>query len=114
MNWRHQTDYHGSRAYASDHIHGAHDAQSVGPTFGSWLKQKLESLLRSGAADSVVAIDLMRDDQCAFPLFETPWQPDSRNADVGCAVPEGKPRAHRLGAVEGRSGHASTARTAER
>ena len=101
MKWRQRTDYHGSRPYASDLMHEVHDTECVAPTFGSWLKEKLETFLRSGAAESVIAIDLMREEQRAFPLFEPVGQPHRRNADVACATPEEGPRANRLGAVEG-------------
>ena len=101
MNWRHQTDYHGSRSYTPDHGHEVPDSHLAAPGLGSWLKQKLESFLRAGAEESVIAIDLMHDEQSAFPLLEPAGRQDDRIAAVDCAFPDGKPRERRLGAARG-------------
>ena len=103
MNWRNQTDYHGSRSYAPDQVHEVHDDPLAAPSFGSWLRQQLNDFLKFGAAESAISIDLMRDEQGAFPLFEPAGQSGRRNADVGSAFREGEPRVRRLGTGRSRT-----------
>jgi hypothetical protein len=90
-------DYHGSRAYAPEPTSATSDSgvKRLGDWLATWMRRKLELVLKPGAEQAAEAVWLVHSNERHFSVLGAGRDRKRRRAAAPCPFPEAEARARR-------------------